>query len=419
MLPLRALFERFRWSAPIETIRLDPLGLDLLDPAFIANPYPFYAQLREQDPIHRTRAGAWLITRYQDVCAALSHPGLSNAPSSRSPLRVQNAAVSSAADVAQNILPFLDKPRHIRSRRMVGSVWRRVLRERTPNIAHRAAVLLRGAAPHLDLCADYARPLSIWTMSELLALPASDANILGLWGEQFFSLFAPFSSRAALEQTDAALSEFRAYLLERLQERRRAPGDDVLSALCLARDEDGALTDLEVVDHAMLLFADGLGNVDRAFANLVLALIQAPACLQSVRRGEVAAERAIAEGLRYDPPGQVIARVARDDIVLAGVTIPRNAAVLLALGSANRDQRHYSEPDRFRLDRPEQPNHLAFGLGRHACLGAPLVQRQLVSALSVLLANSKGIQLADSRLSWEPRFGHRWLSRLSVDLQMQ
>lgn len=416
---LRALLERLTGPRPpaaaaAATAVPGPQGLDLLDPAFVRDPYPFYAWLRANDPVHRTRQGAWLLTRHADVAAALSNPDLGNAPSRQAAVHERNAARHASADVARNILPFLDKPRHIRPRRIVGSVFRAALRDRPPDVEALAMARLGELGASFDAIGDYAEPVSIRVICDMIGLPDDDARLLAAWAGHFFALFAPMPSEAVRQATDRGLEEFRAYLRETVRARRAAPRDDIVSRMLSASDDEGRLTEQEVVDNCMLLFADGVENIDRGFGNLLLALHRHPDETGKLRMSPGLAAAAAEEMLRYDPPGQTIARVARADIELGGRAVRRDGAVLLGLAAANRDPDAFADPDRFDLSRAADDGHSTFGRGRHSCIGAALARIELTGLLASLIRHARHIEVQDGALAWESRLAHRWLKALPV-----
>lgn len=392
------------------------LPLDLLAPAFIRDPYPTYAQLRRNDPVHRTRSGGWLVTRHADVVSALSHPALGNAPSRTAVIAARNRERHVAADVAHNILPFLDKPDHVAPRRLIAGVFRAHLKAHPVDAAEPARAMLRGLrGRRFDALADFGTPLSVAVMGRLMGLPEQDHTRLMGWSDRFFYLFAPMPSDAVLAETNEALAEFRAYLHDLVEARRRMPGDDLISALILARDEGFGLSAGQIVDNSMLLFADGIENVDAVIANTLLAVHAHPEQRRRLDADHGLVAAAVGEALRYDSPGQIIARVARDDLELGGRQIKRDAAVFLALASANRDAAVFENPDRFDVDR-DASALLSFGKGRHSCIGAPLVRLQVEGALKALLEAGARVDADAASLAWKPRLGHRWLTALPVRL---
>jgi cytochrome P450 len=390
-------------------------GLDLLDPVFVHDPYPTYAALRRQGGLHRCRSGAWIATRYQDVLAAMGSTILGNRPSRYSAVHVRNRDRFPSASVAASILPYRDGPEHVTPRRIVGMAFRARLEQRPFDIgamAHQLLIPYRDGAS-FDAMADFASPLSARVICALMGLPESDLPQLSLWSRSFFRLFAPFPSEAVRARTDADLAAFRAYFLGVLQTRRAAPGEDFVSSL-LAQARDG-LSDIEMADNCMLVFADGLENVDAALANLLLALDRHPEVMTRLRQEPQLRAGAVREGLRYDPPAQLVARVAQADGEVAGQTVTRDSVVFLALGSANRDAQAFPDPDAFDPARPHQAM-ISFGKGRHSCLGGALVTMELEAALDALLAVSGAIAVDSAAVQWQPRVGHRWPQALPVRL---
>lgn len=417
MRPFQPLFDRFAGRPPGGEKPPGEQGLDLLGPEFLTDPYPFYAYLRRHQPVHRTRQGSWLLTGHAMQVEAFSNPALGNAPSNRAVIHYRNAHKYTSASVARNILPFLDPPLQIKPRRIVGSVFRATLRDAPPDLEAAAAIRLHGLAgkAQVDLIGDYAQPLSVWAISYLMGLPEADAGQLSEWAAQFFFLFAPMPSQAAREATDAGLDDFRAYLHDCLAKRRASPGADIISRLLMAEDDDGGLSDQQIVDNCMLLFADGVENIGRGFANTMLALHRHPAQWEKLTAGPQLANAAILEGLRYDPPAQMIGRIAREDVELGGQTIKKESALLLAVASANRDPSAFPDPDVYDLSRADE-GLLTFGRGRHSCIGAPLVRLEMEGAMKTLVRATRRIEIDDRSLSWEARLGHRWLKALPARL---
>lgn len=418
MRPVLRLFERLRGTRTQPARPTPQEGpLDLLDPAFVRDPYPAYARLREADPVHRTKSGGFILTRHADIVAALSHPALGNAPSRHAVVHARNRGRYVSADVAANILPFLDKPEHVRPRRLIASAFRAHLRVNPLDAEAIARDLL---APRLrtgaiEAIADFGKPLSVEAISRFMGLPVADRDRLTRWSNFFFYLFAPMPSAEALRQTDEALAAFRAYFAELVAARRERPGDDLISRLIAEEEDDQRLSEAELVDTCLLIFSDGVENVDAAIANMLLALHRHPDEVQRLRTSPDLVAGAVQEALRYDSPAQVIARVAREDMSLDGREIRRNQAVFLALGAANRDPAVFADPERFDVGR-DASALLTFGKGRHSCIGAPLVRLQVEGAMRVLLEATAAIEIDADALTWVARAGHRWLERLPVKL---
>lgn len=398
-------------------------GLDLLSPAFVRDPYPFYRWLRANDPAHLLPNGAVLLTRHRDVVAAFASRQLTSAPSRFSVIGPRHRGRRTSADVAANILPFLDGAEHVGQRRILASAIRSHLRDRLPDLDAIADALLQPllASGGGDLIADFGTPLSLRVMAELFDLPASDLPAIAGWCSSFFYLFAPMPSAQVLAETDRALQEFRDYFRAIVRARQDNPGNDLVSRLLQAEDGGVSLTEDQIVDSCMLIFADGIENVDALIANAVLALDAHPEWARRVRADPPLAAAIVEEALRYDSPAQIIGRIAAEEIVIEGTRIRRDMPVLMAIGSANRDGEAFDDPDRFDPGRfeiaPHAAPHLAFGRGRHGCLGGHLVRLQATAALRCLFGRTSRIDVDRRQLDWTARLGHRWLKALPATLR--
>lgn len=386
-----------------------------LDPEFVQDPWPILHALREREPVHRSPMGHWVLTRHADVVAATRDPRLGNAPSPFAVVHERNAGRYTAAAVANRILPFLDPPRHDAPRRLIGKAFHAQLRERPPALEALAVELLDavGERGELELLEDLARPFALRAIGDLLGVPRADLGRLEAWSRWFFYLFSAIPSQEVLDGLNGALDEFRDYMGDLVQERRRAPREDLLSRLVHVREGAEVLGEDELIDTALLLFADGVENVDSGIASSVLSVLRVPGLYGRLRGDRSLVPAVVDESLRIEPPGQFIAKIAREDLELGGHTVRRGHAVLLVLAAANRDPEVFEEPDSFRLDRP-RGRHLAFGKGRHACLGAPLVLLQMEAAWKALLDRYRALELLDAEPRWQARLGHRWLERLPL-----
>lgn len=409
-------------AAPLPTPQASPpprpqasasrVPLDLDDAAYVQDPYPTLATLRRHDPVHRSVSGAWLLTRYDDVLAALGDARFGNAPSSRAVLHERNRDRYVCADVAQNILPFLDPPAHPEQRRLVGTTFRAHLRQSAPDFDALARELLEPlrSREEFELITEFATPLAARVLGRFLGVPAEDEPALLELSEWFFYLFTAFPSEEIRVRVDEALAEFRTCFSELVERKRQSPGPDWISR-CLATAP--SIPPQVLVDTCMLLFADGVENVDKALASSLWCLSQNPDHLRLLRADPARLPRAVHECLRFESPAQYVGRVAREDIVLHGRLIRRQSGVLLMLGSANRDETRFDHADRFDPERDPNP-HLAFGKARHSCIGAGLVHSELVHALGALLTLWPDLHVPNQELCWRPRRGHRWLERLIV-----
>lgn len=386
-----------------------------LEPAFVADPYPYYSTLREHDPVHKSHMGYWVLTRYEDIVNALKDTRLSNEPSPIAVVNRRNREKYTAADVASNIIPFMDPPRHTSSRKLISRAFHEHLNNTPPNIQLLTNQILdrhkeRG---EIDIIGDLGTPLSVSIIAQLLGIPEKDNAQLKEWSGWFFYLFSVIPTNEVLNNMNKALDEFRSYLLHFIKQRQQTPGNDLISKLIHAGDETEKLSVPEVIDTCMLLVSDAIQNVDRGIGNSIACLLKHPEQMQQLKEQRSLIKNAVNECLRYEAPGQFIAKIAREDIEIHGKTIRKHDAVLLILASANRDPDYFSHADQFDITRTNTP-HLSLGKGRHSCIGAPLVNMETQIAVNSALEIFDNLQFKESRLEWEPRFGHRWLKRLPV-----
>ncbi|TVL89364.1 cytochrome P450 [Streptomyces sp. SAJ15] len=383
-----------------------PVLLPYADPAFVADPFPFYRQLREEGPVRRAViAGgldAWLVTRYADGIAALSDPRLSSdVRDAADPRLMERLPTTELPSLMSNMLRS-DPPDHTRLRRLVSKAFtvRRIadLRPRVQEIADRLldAVVPAGRA---DLVADFALPLPVTVISGLLGVPVEDRHDFQRWTDDMLLRGPEVPDPATV---DAAWRQMRGYLTGLLAAKRARPRDDLLSALIAARDEEQRLTEDELIATALLLLVAGYVTTVGLIGGGIAALLADPRQLALLRDDPELLPGAVEELLRYDGPiSPGIARFAREDVEIAGVTIPRGATVLVASAIADRDPDRFSDPEHLDVTRQDY-GHLAFGHGVHYCLGAPLARLEGQIAIGTALRRLPGLALAvpPSELRW-------------------
>jgi pimeloyl-[acyl-carrier protein] synthase len=270
------------------------------------------------------------------------------------------------------------------------------------------------AAGRVDLVNEFGRPFATLAICRLLGLPGDEHERIARWGDAFLYLLTGVYSQQQREDLEAALREFREHCRGLVQLRRARPQGDLISAWLAAGDDDYRLGDDEVTDTAMLVVADGIDNVASLVGTSISILLAHPDELARVRDDADYARKAALECLRFETPGQYIARVASADVVIGGQAIRKDESVLLVLGASNRDGAVYADADRFCPAR-EQARHLSFGRGRHTCLGAQLVPLELEAAFRVLLPLLRNLRLAEPAGQWRIRPGHRWLDACPVE----
>ena len=363
---------------------------DLFDGDFWRDPYPVLAAMRADDPVREvvTPDGpVWLVTRYDDVRAALADPRLSK--DWRYTLPPEERAAAPGNDIPMMIL--LDPPRHTRLRKLVSRSFtvRRItaLRPRVEEVAAELLDALPGDRP-FDLMAHYAIRLPVQVICELLGVPADDRDRFGAWSGAMIA-------QVSAEEAAQASGQMYGYLAELVARKRAAPDGALLTALSQVADDDGdQLSENELVAMAMLLLIAGHETTTNLIGNAVLGLLTRPDQLALLRSSPELMPRAVEEFLRWDSPiWNAPFRVAAEDVELSGVTIPARSLVQLTLGAANRDVARFPDAADLCVDR-DAAGHVAFGHGIHFCLGAPLARIEGEVALSALLERFPHLELA-------------------------
>jgi cytochrome P450 PksS len=397
-------------------------AVDLASPAFKADPYPFYARLRDEAPVYRVtlRRGmdVWLVTRYDDVALVLRDERFAK----------DMAKVLTPADAARLPRPpglfkplthhmlNADPPDHTRLRALVQRAFTPGLvegmRARVQAIAGRLLDGIAGRA-EVDLIRDYALPIPTTVIAEMLGVPVADRHRFHRWSR---TILLSSSSAWGFWKAMPSAWAFLRYIRRLIAARRADPRDDLVSALVRAEEAGDRLTTDELVSMVFLLLVAGHETTVNLIGNGMLALLEHPAELARLRADEKLIRPAVEEMLRFSSPVETSTRrFAREDVPLAGTTIPRGALVLAVIASANRDGRQFPDPDR--LDVAREPNkHLAFGLGAHYCLGAPLARLEGQIAVQSLLCRAPALRLpvAPDRLRWRGGLVVRGLEALPV-----
>ncbi len=362
--------------------------LDLFSPEFKKDPFPIFSYLRHHDPIycHHAPYGAriWYITRHDDVAAVLKdNERFTKVPphqweeANREPPGV-------FAMINRNML-FADPPAHTRLRALVGQAFTpRRVEALAPRIAAITAALLdaRRPAGQMDLIADFALPLPMQVIMELLGIPDGDRAPVYDWSK---AIIAPGRHGITLKARKQRVSAFVDYLHTLFAARRQTPQDDLISALVAAEMDGDRLSEAELSSMVALLFVTGHETVVNLIGNGLLALLTHPDQWDRLRADTTLAEAAVEELLRYDGPVETsTTRWARTDLTLRGRQIAAGDVIRVVLTSANRDESRFSHPEALDIGR-DGPPHLAFGLGIHYCLGAPLARLEGRLALQGLL----------------------------------
>jgi cytochrome P450 len=363
-----------------------------LNRAFFQDPHTFYRKLRVEGPIRPATSGrglrVWLVTRYSEAKALLADPRLSKDSNRALELFPAGTGGPHASSLSAHMLNS-DPPDHTRLRKLVNRAFtaRTVARLR-PRIEQITDRLLDDVADAgtVDLVDSFAFPLPITVICELLGVPDSDSDKFREWTKPFVTAASPEELRDAHEAVES-------YLTELVAAKRKAPAEDLLSALVHVSDEGDRLSPAEVVSMAFLLLVAGHETTVNLIANGVLALLLNPDQLAALRADPSLLPNAVEEFLRYEGPINIATlRFTTEPVRVDDVEIPANEFVMISLLSANRDDDRFSEPDRLDITR-SAGGHLAFGHGIHYCLGAPLARLEAEIALGRLLGRFPKLEL--------------------------
>lgn len=396
----------------------DPVPL--FGPEMLADPYPLYRQLRSIDPVHWSEpCNAWIVTSYDAVAAGLNDLRLS---SDRAALFQQMAG-------SKELEPFFsflakrmvltDPPTHTRLRGLVNKAFTpHVVEAMRPHIQQLVDGFLDAvqSAGRMDLVHDLAFPLPATVILEMLGIPPRDLDVLKKWSDDFIIFFSTHPARITLEQYRAALASMRNmldYFRAALPRIRAESRPCLMRTMELAEHEGDRLSEEELFASANLFLVAGHETTTNLICNGTLALLTHPDQLQRLQADPSLIPGAVEEFLRHDSPVQFTNRVALEDVPLGGKTIRRGQFVFLFLAAANRDPAHFPDPDRLDVTRAAH-KHVAFGLGHHFCLGAPLARLEAQLAFATILRRLPKLRLATDKLVYRDNFNLRGLQLLPV-----
>jgi cytochrome P450 len=367
---------------------------DFFNDDMLRNPYPTYDRLRSDSPAFHVPApfDAWLIFDFEGVWRALN----------------DHDAFSSKVPSPPNWFLFSDPPRHTKQRGLIARAFTpSVVTNLEPLIRRLSRELLDAAVGRgeIDLVADYAAPLPMTVIAELIGMSGVDLPRFKRWSDGILKISytrsGADSAAAALQEFYAVTAEMDAYLADLIARRRAEPKDDLITRLVGAEVDGERLTPPEILGFFQLLVVGGQETTVNLISNAMLCFLEHPDQLARLRAVPDLLPAAIEEVLRYRSPLQWVMRTPRRDIELHGQVIPAGKLVLPMIGSANRDPKRFRDPNRFDVARDPNP-HIAFGHGIHACLGAPLARLEARIALADLLERLTDVRLASAE-PWPPR----------------
>jgi unspecific monooxygenase len=399
------------------------LAFDPWDPAFVADPYPAYAELRAAGRVHYYEpTNQWLVAHHADVSALLrdrrlgrtyqhrfTHEdfGRTAPPPEHEPFHTLN----------DHGMLDLEPPDHTRIRRLVSKAFTpRTVEQLRPYVTRLAGELVDRLVENGggDLLTDVAEPLPVAVIAEMLGIPESDRAPLRPWSADICGMYELNPPEETARKAVRASVEFSDYLRELIAERRKQPGEDLISGLIAAYEEGDRLTEQEMISTCVLLLNAGHEATVNATVNGWYALFRNPGQLAALRADHSLIPSAVEELMRYDTPLQLFERWVLDEIEIAGTTIPRGAEIAMLFGSANHDPEVFRDPGRLDITRRDNP-HISFSAGIHYCIGAPLARIELAASMTALLQKAPGLRLT-AEPKRKPNFVIRGLEGLSVEV---
>jgi cytochrome P450 len=400
------------------TLAFDPADADVR-----RNPFPLFCRLQDDDPVHWSPAlRAWVLTRYDDVREVMLSDALS--PDRLRPFyaRLQGERRELLAEVMRYLslwMVFRDPPEHTRLRKLVGSVFTsRAIEGQLPRIDAVVSQLLDRlpTGRPVDWAREVAMPLPAYVILDMLGVPQQAYAEMKGWSDDLRAFVG--SSRSDDDRYARArhgAGSMAAFFRQCIAERRAAPGDDFISRMIAARDEQAALSEDELVATCMLVLFAGHETTTHLLGNAVHALLAHPDQFARLQAEPALIDSAVEEFLRYDGPSGAVARVVSRDHQIAGRTLATGDRVFAMANAANRDPRRFDQPQR--LDLARQPNrHLTFGFGTHFCLGAPLARLEAQRCLGALVQRFKRLEAGPGQPDWIDSLMMRGLGSLPLVL---
>ncbi len=375
--------------------------INLFDPAFREDPYPFYAESRARGPVAQVDPiGAWLVTGYDEVLEVLKSPRVYSSAAMQAALS-QVEVDDSEDDGPPPMVITTDPPKHDRLRMLVnrGFTPSRIGRVE-PRIREIAAELFAAmdARAECDLVSELAVPLPVRVIAELLGVDPERFEDFKRWSQAAIAIFGLQASPEVRAAANASIDELSEYIEAAAEARRTDPRQDLISLL-IAKEAEDALTVNEVIGFVILLLIAGNETTTNLIGSTAIALLDNPDQLAAVQAEPALIPDLVEEALRYTSPVQLLFRQTLREVQLGGTTLPAGAIVLPCYAAANRDPARFPDPDRFDVKRNAQ-GHLAFGLGIHFCLGAGLARLEARVAFEGLIPRLEKLQRGDPSIRW-------------------
>lgn len=387
------------------------------DRKYIADPYAMYKRLREEDPVHLSQTGEWIITRYEDTRNILRNNDflVGNRfewlKKGVGYFKFKEQDFSAIEQAMKGFILFLNPPDHTRIRKFIHQAWDN--REVEVLIKNNLKKLLQHKHGEIDLVADLGKPLPAMTISKILGLPEKDYTYLKELGSVMIKALDLYISFKDIQQINEAAGNFIGYFKNIVSVKKKKPDEGLISKIIALNQQDAVLSEDEFLSSCILLFIAGEETSVSLMSTGIYNLLIRPEIWEELRSEPTRIPNVIEELIRYDAPVQIVGRIAAKDTIISGKSIPKASPLTICLGAANRDPAAFERPDEFLPER--SPNrHLGFGGGGHYCLGDWLARIQTSLTLEELLTRYKNIRLMDETPRWNNNLAIRTLTRLPV-----
>jgi amino acid adenylation domain-containing protein len=393
----------------------------LLDPKVLANPYPLFRRLRDEDPVHWDPfLHAWVVTRYADVLEVLHSYSADRTPTPEQLASMGLAHLSPIAQLMVQQMLFMDAAQHTRLRGLASRAFTpariEVLRSHMGEIVDRLLddFEKRGS---MDVIEELGEPLPAIITAEMLGVPVEDRHRLKKWSANFAEMLGNFQHNPERAQTMLrTVEDMTAYFREAVRESQRHPREGLINSLLTAEIGGDRLNEEEIVANVIITMVGGQETTTNLIGNGVLTLLRHPDQMERLRGDLTLIPSAVEEMLRFESPSQHTARLAPEDCELGGKQIRKRQAVIAVMAAANRDPGRFPEPDRFDIVR-EDNRHVAFGYAAHFCFGAPLARLEGQVVFESLLRRFPKFHMEPQELVWRTNLGLRGLTSLKISFE--
>lgn len=390
------------------------------DRKHIANPYAMYKRLREEDPVHLSQTGEWIITRYEDARNILrSNDFLVGnrfewLKKGVGYFKYKDVDFTPIENAMKGFILFLNPPHHMRIRKFIHQTWNS--REVEDIIHKNLDTLLTPVSGTIDLVNNLGKPLPAMTIGRILGLPSDDYTYLKEQGAVMIKALDLYISFKDILNINDAAKNFIAYFKKIVQQKDLNPDEGIISKLIELNKQEGTLSDDELISTCILLFIAGEETSIGLMSTGLYNLLRQPDVMERLRKNPDDIPKAIEELLRYDSPVQIVGRLAGKDTLICGKQIKAGDPLTICLGGVNRDPEFFERPDEFLMDRTDN-KHLAFGGGAHYCLGDWLARIQTKLMVEELLKRFQKIDLITSEPDWNNNLAIRTLTALPASIK--